>query len=192
MRKRTSAVALALAAALTACSADDDEPLPFDSTTENLRLRGTVSGLDLDISDAEVIAGEREYSPTRLCEVSGEWSAMVDGELWAVEVELENFDLESFGVGNYAIIGSDVAPGPGQTSFELRMDGDAIHYERSAIGGSIDVRVYEPGTTVPGDPDVMEGGSLGATFEVDFGAGETMEGSFHVEFSVAAVEDEEC
>lgn len=192
MRTRTSMVALALAAGLAACSSDAEEPLPFDPTTENLHLRGTLTGLELDISTAEAVAGEREYSPSRLCEVSGEFNAMVDGELWVVELELENFDLESFGVGDYAIIGNDVAPGPGEASFELRMDGDAIHYERSAIGGSIDVRVYEHGTTVPGTPEVMEGGSLGATFEVDFGAGETMEGSFHIAFSVAAVEEEEC
>ncbi len=143
--------ALALAAALAACSEDGADPLPFDPSTENLFLRGKLTGL-----------------------------------------ELENFDLESFGVGDNAIISNDVAPGPGQASFELRMDGDAIHYERSAIAGSVDVRVYEDGTTVPGTPDVQEGGSMGAVFEVDFGAGETMEGSFHVDFSVAAVEDEEC
>ncbi len=184
--------ALALAAALAACSEDGADPLPFDPSTENLFLRGKLTGLELDISEAEVVAGEREYSPSRLCEVSAEFNAMVDGEVWAVELELENFDLESFGVGDYAIISNDVAPGPGQASFELRMDGDAIHYERSAIAGSVDVRVYEDGTTVPGTPDVQEGGSMGAVFEVDFGAGETMEGSFHVDFSVAAVEDEEC
>lgn len=191
MRPWSSMAALALAAALAACSAEE-EPLPFDPTTENLHLRGKVSGLELDIAEAQAVAGEREYSRSRLCEVSGEFTAMVDDELWLVELDLENFDLESFGVGDYAIISGDVVPGPGQASFELRMDGEAIHYERSAIGGSFDVRVYEPGSTVPGSPDVMEGGSIGAVFEVDFGAGERMEGSFHVELNVAAVEEEEC
>lgn len=183
--------ALAFAAAVFGCS-DEEEPLPYDPTTQNLYLRGTLTGVEVDISSAEAVEGEREYSPTRLCEVSAEFSTTIDGAPWAIDVELENFDIESFGVGVYSVVSSDVPTAPGQASFELRMDGDAAHYERSAIGGSIEVKVYESTAVQAGTPGFLEGGSLGAVFELDFGAGETVEGSFHVDFSITTIEDEEC
>ena len=183
--------ALAFAAAVAGCS-EEDEPLPFDSTTQNLYLRGTLTGVEMDVTSTDAVGGEREYSPTRLCEVSAEFNATVDGKPWVLEFELENFDLESFGMGVYSIVGSDVPTAPGLVSFELRMDGDATHYERSAIGGSIDVRVYDSTSVQAGNPGVVEGGSLGTVFDLDFGAGETVEGSFHVDFSITELGDEEC
>jgi hypothetical protein len=191
MRAPRSIGAVVFAAALAAC-AEEEVPLPFDPTTQNLHLRGTMSGFEFDIAEGEATEGEREYSPSRLCEVTAEFTAMVDGAPWSFELELENFETESFGAGRYAIIGADVAAGPGQTSFELRLDGDAAHYERSAIGGSIEIKVYESTGSQAGSPGVLEGGSIGAVFDVDFGAGETVEGSFHVDFSSTTVENEEC
>jgi hypothetical protein len=191
MRTLRTIGAFALAVALAACS-EEEEPLPFDPTTQNLYLRGTLSGFEFDIAGGGVEEGEREYSPSRLCEVSAEFSATVDETPWVIDLELSNFDPESFGVGDYAIVSGDVEAGAGETSFELRMDGDAAHYERSAIGGSLEIRIYESTSTQAGSPGALEGGSIGAVFDVDFGAGETVQGSFHVEFSTTTVEEEDC
>lgn len=191
MRIVTKIGIFAVAMAVSGC-AEKEEAVPFDPTTQNLLLKGAFTGFDFDITEADVNEGEREYSPSRLCEVSAEFSAVVDGGTWGIDLEFSNFEPDSFGVGQYAIIGGDAAPEAGQTSFELRMDGDAALYERSAIGGSIDIRVYESDGTQAGRPDVVEAGSIGAVFEIDFGAGEMVEGSFNVDFSSSTVEEEEC
>ena len=182
---------LALAAAAAACS-EEEGPIPYDASTENLYLQGTLTGMELDIAEAEVLEAEREYSPSRLCEVSAEFTAMIDGAPWTIDVEMENFDPGSFGVGVYSIVGSDVAAGPGQTSFELRMDGDTAHFERSAISGSIEVKAYDASATQAGSPAVMEGGSFGAVLQVDFGAGEAVKGSFHVNFTTNTLDGDDC
>lgn len=183
--------ALGLVIAVAACT-DEETPIPYDSTTQNLHLSGTLSGFELDIAGAEALEGEREYSPSRLCEVTASFNATVDGVTWSIDVELENFDSEAFGVGLYAIVASDVPTGAGQTSVELRLDGDAAHHERSAIGGTIEIRDYDSASVQAGTPGVEEGGVFGAVFEMDFGAGEVVEGSFHVDFNVTTLEDEEC
>lgn len=172
------------------CAADE-EPLPFDPTTQNLHLRGEVSGLDLDLAITGVFEGEREYSP-RLCEVTGHFPAEIDGIEWAIDVELANFVPESFGVGRYEIIGPDVEPGEGQVGLELRLEREAANHERSSLGGFVDVRVYDSDAPHSEVPDAVQGGSFGAVFEADFGAGERVEGSFHVDFTATTLEDDEC
>lgn len=183
--------ALVATAALSAC-AEDDDGLQFDPTPQSFHLRGTFTGYEFDIDEAEVTEGEREYSPSRLCEVSAEFMAQVDDAPWGIDLEFENFDSESFGIGEYVIIGSDATPGPGEISFELRMDNDAAHYERSAIAGTVEVMVYDSDSVQAGTPGVMEGGSIGAVFRLDFGAGELVEGSFHANIDTTTVSDEDC
>jgi hypothetical protein len=181
---------LAVTVALTAC-AGEDKPEPFDPT-RTLLLQGSFNGYDFDVSEAEATEGEREYSPSRLCEVSAEFTFEIDGAPWGMDLELENFDPDSFGVGEHVIISPDATPAPGQTSFELRLDGDEAHYERSALGGTVDVRIYESDTIQAGTPGALEGGSIGAVFQLDFGAGEVIEGSFNANFDTTTVSDEDC
>jgi hypothetical protein len=181
----------ALVIAVAACAAEET-PIPYDATTQNLYLKGTLSGFELDVTGAEPLEGEREYSPSRLCEVTASFDAVVDEASWSIDIELGNFDTESFGVGVYSIIASDVAPEVGQTSVELRLDGDAAHHERSAIAGTIEIKDYDSASVQAGAPGVEQGGRFGAVFEMDFGAGEVVEGSFHVDLNVTTLEDEEC
>jgi hypothetical protein len=190
MRALTSIGAFVVAVAVAACG-EEEVAIPFDPTTQNLFIRGSMSGFEFDIAGGEANEGEREYSLSRLCEVSAEFTAMVDGAPWSVDLELSNFENESFGVGHYAVIGDEVA-GAAQTSFEVRLDGETVHYERSGIGGSIEVKVYDSTGSQAGSPGVLEGGSVGAVFDIDFGAGETIEGSFNVDLSTTTVEDEDC
>ena len=190
MRALNIVGALAVTAALNGC-ADEDEGVTFDPTPQSFHLHGTFTGYEFAIDEADVTEGEREYSPSRLCEVSASFAAEIDGQPWAFDLEFENFDSESFGVGDYVIIGVDETPGAGQTSFELRMDNDAAHYERSPIAGTIEVMVYDSARTQAGSPGVMEGGSIGAVFRLDFGAGELVEGSFHANIDTITVSDDE-
>lgn len=183
--------ALALAFAVAAC-ADEEAPIPYDPTTQNLHLQGTLSGFELDIADAEAVEGEREYSPSRLCELTGSFNATIDGAIWAIDIELENFDAESLDLGTYTIAGPDEPVAANQTSVEFRLDSDTAHHERSAIGGYVEIREYESTAVQAGNPGVLEGGSFGAVFEMDFGAGEVVKGSFHVDFNITTLEDEEC
>jgi hypothetical protein len=179
---------IAIAAAAPGCASEED-PLPFDPTTQNLFLRGRFNGLDLDVAEAAVLEGEREYG-SGLCEVSTEFDASIEGADWGIDIELSNFVAESFGVGRYEIIGEEDEQADGKIALEMRLDGEDAHYERSAIGGFIDIKIYDSDAGEGGEP--LEGGSLGAVFEVEFGAGETVEGSFHVDFSATTVLDEEC
>jgi hypothetical protein len=188
--RRSLPLCLALLALGAGCAAEE-EPLPFDSTTQNLHLRGEVSGLDLALVTAAEFEGEREYSP-HLCEVAAKFVAEIDGADWSIDLELANFVPESFGVGRYEVVGVDVPQAEGQTVLELRLDGEAAHYERSGIGGFVDVKVYDSAAPQTETPGVLEGGSFGAIFEVDFGAGETVEGSFSVDFTTTTIEDDEC
>ncbi len=182
---------LALVIAVAACS-DEETPIPYDSTTQNLYMQGTVSGFQLDVADAEPLEGEREYSPSRLCEVTASFDITVEGAIWSVDIELEDFDPESFGVGMYTVAGPDAPAAANQTGVEIRLDGDAAHHERSALGGYVEIKAYDSTAVQAGNPGVLEGGSFGAVFEMDFGAGEVVEGSFHVDLNVTTLEDEEC
>ena len=133
---------LALVIAVAACS-DEETPIPYDSTTQNLYMQGTVSGFQLDVADAEPLEGEREYSPSRLCEVTASFDITVEGAIWSVDIELEDFDPESFGVGMYTVAGPDAPAAANQTGVEIRLDGDAAHHERSALGGYVEIKAYD-------------------------------------------------
>jgi len=183
---------LALVIAAAACS-DEETPIPYDSTTQNLYLQGTVSGFELDTADSQVLEGEREYSPSRLCEVTASFDiTTIEGAMWSIDIELDNFDTESFGVGRYTVAGPDVPITAGQIGSELRLDGEAAHHERSALGGYIEIKAYDSTAVQAGNPGVLEGGSFGAVFEMDFGAGEVVKGSFHVDLNLTTQEEEEC
>jgi hypothetical protein len=183
---------LALVIAAAACS-EEETPIPYDSTTQNLHLQGTVSGFDLDTASSEALEGEREYSPSRLCEVTASFDiTTIEGAMWSIDIELDNFDPGSFGVGRYTVAGPDVAITAGQVGSELRLDGEAAHHERSALGGYIEIKAYDSTAVQAGNPGVLEGGSFGAVFEMDFGAGEVLEGTFHVDLNLTTLEEEEC
>jgi hypothetical protein len=183
---------LALVIAVGACS-EEETPIPYDSTTQNLRLQGTVSGFELETADSQPIEGEREYSPSRLCEVTASFAiTTIEGAMWSIDIELDNFDIESFGVGRYTVAGPDVPITAGQIGSEVRLDSEAVHHERSALGGYVEIKAYDSTAVQAGNPGVLEGGSFGAVFEMDFGAGEVLEGSFHVDLNLTTLEEEEC
>jgi len=73
--RRLNTIGILVAAASVAACAEQDAEVPFDPTTRNLSIRGSFTGFELDVSEAEIAEVEREYSPTRLCEVSTELTA---------------------------------------------------------------------------------------------------------------------
>ena len=90
---------------------------------------------------------------------------IIEGAMWSIDIELDSFDTGSSGAGRYTVAGPDVPITAGLIGSEPRLDGN---------------------TGVP------EGGSFGAVFEMDFGASEVLEGSFHVDLNLTTLEEEEC
>ena len=195
-----------------ACGDSPIGPPPFDSTQENLNIKGNFFGFEFDILTTDEIAifAEREYrgphepdtdpadeipdfSESTLCSIEAAvGTATIDGQEWVVELEVENFIPSAFGVGRYEVIGPEEPRELGKVTAEFQMENQAASFEKTAINGNVEIIVYENTATHVDNEDILEGGFIGGTFVLEFGPNEVLRGAFYSEFIVVDVQGEAC